>query len=75
MVRAPALHAGGWKFESSIVHKKRGRKFPVIFDYLFMFLSFWRNQNCNRSNYLLEIGKRKILIDCGLFQGPEELEK
>ncbi len=27
------------------------------------------------SNYLLEIKKNKILIDCGLFQGPPELEE
>ncbi|MDD2753314.1 MAG: MBL fold metallo-hydrolase [Candidatus Portnoybacteria bacterium] len=25
-------------------------------------------------NYLLETGKSKILVDCGLFQGPKELE-
>lgn len=27
------------------------------------------------SNFLLENGKKKVLIDCGLFQGPEEIEK
>lgn len=27
------------------------------------------------ANYLLEIGKKKILIDCGLFQGKEEWVK
>ncbi len=25
------------------------------------------------SNYLLEVGKTKMLVDCGLFQGPPEL--
>jgi len=27
------------------------------------------------SNYLLEIGNKKILIDCGLFQGRKEIEE
>ena len=27
------------------------------------------------SNYLLEIGDKKILIDCGLFQGPKRIEE
>ncbi|MBU2068193.1 MBL fold metallo-hydrolase [Patescibacteria group bacterium] len=27
------------------------------------------------SNYLLEIGDKKILIDCGLFQGPRRIEE
>jgi metallo-beta-lactamase family protein len=41
-----------------------------------MFLSFFGGTKIvTGANYLLEIGKRKILIDCGLFQGPEELEK
>ncbi|MGD2115854.1 MAG: MBL fold metallo-hydrolase [Acidobacteriota bacterium] len=26
------------------------------------------------SRHLLEIGERRILVDCGLFQGPDELE-
>ncbi|MBD3360121.1 MAG: MBL fold metallo-hydrolase [Candidatus Buchananbacteria bacterium] len=25
------------------------------------------------ANYLIEVGKTKILVDCGMFQGPEEL--
>ncbi len=40
-----------------------------------MFLSFFgATKVVTGSNYLLEIGKRKILIDCGLFQGKEEIE-
>lgn len=27
------------------------------------------------SNYLLEVGNKKILIDCGLFQGPKRIEE
>ncbi len=27
------------------------------------------------SNYLLEIGNKKILIDCGLFQGRKKIEE
>lgn len=41
-----------------------------------MYLSFFgATKLVTGSNYLLEIGKRKILIDCGLFQGEKELEK
>ena len=27
------------------------------------------------SNYLLEVNDKKILIDCGLFQGPKRIEE
>jgi len=27
------------------------------------------------SNFLLEVGNKKILIDCGMFQGPRNIEK
>ncbi|HOK35268.1 MAG TPA: MBL fold metallo-hydrolase [Candidatus Pacearchaeota archaeon] len=41
-----------------------------------MFLSFFgATKIVTGSNYLLEGEKRKILIDCGLFQGEKELEK
>jgi len=41
-----------------------------------MFLSFFGGTKIvTGANYLLEIGKRKILIDCGMFQGSKELER
>ena len=45
MVRAPALHAGGWKFKSSIVLQKMRFKFLTAVNILFD-----KNQKINNSN-------------------------
>ncbi len=56
---------------------KISRFFNCIFVLLsFMFLSFFGGTKIvTGANYLLETGKRKILIDCGMFQGSKELER